>query len=280
MDGSCALCRVGVPSESGHIIPHFVYRHMVKTSPTRFLRGSKNPNVRAQDGETLRFLCPACEDRLSRWEKVFAKQIFHPLHLHQFVPGRVYPSVNRFSVGDWMLRFCVSVSWRSLYYLMAREPSRPLPHGQDGMAQAALETWRQFLIGERSSVDGFEQHMTIVGVPSETIGIANTADLQLYFERGTTHSTWHSSEEGYVFTKMCRVIVVGTLKDYRKDWKGTLVHPGSGVFSVEDQVLSGVFNAWIRADIAGLPETRRQVSPVQQQVIDAASKAYLARVRV
>ena len=251
---------------------------MVKTSPTRFLRGSVNPNVRSQDGETLRFLCPGCEDRFSKWEKMFAKQVFHPLHTHQFKQRGFYPSMNQFAFGDWLIRFCVSVSWRSLYFLMAREPHVALPHGQDAAAMAALEAWRQFLIGERDSVRGFEQHLAIVGRPSTTIGIANTPDLHLYFERGTTNSTWHDPDEGYVFTKMCRVIIAGTLKDERKDWQETLVKSGCGIFTSQDQVLSRVLNAWIRADLADIPMTRTRVSEPQQRIIDAASKQFLAKI--
>ena len=277
---TCALCRVGRVTERGHIIPHFVYRHMVKTSPTRFLRGSKNPNTRSQDGETLHFLCPVCEDLFSKWEKVFARNVFHPLHKHQNVRHGVYPSMNRFVFGDWLLRFCVSVSWRSLYFLMTRDNHRVLPHGQDVDARAALEVWRQYLIGERNTVGDFEQHLTIVGIPSETIGIRNTPDLGLYFERATTNGTWHDSDEGYVFTKMCRVIIAGTMKDTRNDWKGTLVPAGSGLFSSCDQVLSGLFNSWLRSDLADLPLTRARVSEPQRKVIDDAIKQFFARIAV
>ena len=273
----CALCRKGETSEAGHIIPHFAFRHLVKTSPTRFIRGYDNPNVRLQDGKTRHFLCPNCEDILGRWEKIFAQNVFHPLHIHHVKRDRDYPTMSQFPYGEWLLKFCVSVSWRSLYDLMLDHPEEPLPHGDNENAKQALTVWREYLIGERESVDAFPQHLTIVGSPVETSGIANTSDLKLFFERGITHSTWHNPFESYVFTKLCRVIVAGTIKDQVRPWKGTLVGPDSGHFSLQEQVLSGVFTSWIRSDIAGMPIARDRLSERQSEVIDAAIKKFLSK---
>lgn len=272
----CALCHIGDALEAGHVIPHFVFRHLIKTSPTGFLRGQQNPNVRVQDGKKRRFLCPACEDRLGSWERLFARTVFHPLHKHQVARDGKYPKMMQFAYGDWLLRFCVAVSWRSLYDLLLDHEHKPLPHGDDDATRRALEMWRRFIIGERDSIQGYEQHMVIVGAPSATRGIENSLDLRQYFERAVTYSTWHSPPESYVFTKMCRVIVAGTIKDLERPWKGTLVVGGSGVFSSREQILSGVLNSWIRSDIAGMSTARIRLSERQHETIGLAVRRFLS----
>lgn len=215
----------------------------------------------------MRFLCPVCEDRFSKWEKTFAQQVFHPLHKHQGRPGCTYPAMNGFQHGDWLLRFCVSVSWRSLIDLTMQYKSDVSPFGDGHPVAAAQESWRSFLLGERDAVEGFEQHLMIVGAPSETRGIENSPDLRLYFERAVTNGFWHCPEEAYVVTKLCRVIVVGTVRDEAMVWRGTSVNSGSGYFSAEDQVVSGVFRSWLQNDLDGIIDARTRVSSAQRDLI-------------
>ena len=125
-------------------------------------------------------------------------------------------------------------------------------------------------MGEIDSISGYDQHMTVVGDPTATSGIENTVDLKLYFERSVTNSTWHSPNESYVFTKLCRIIIAGTIKDTAHMWRGTHVIRGNSIFSFRDQVLSGVLNSWIRADINDIPLSRMRISEKQQDVIDRA----------
>lgn len=276
----CALCLSGVPREAGHIIPHFVFRHLVKSGPTGFIRGHKNPNRRLQDGRKVPFLCPVCEDRFSKWEKTFAHQVFHPLHKHQVSEQRLYPAMGRFEYGDWLKRFCVSVSWRSLFDLNLQHEGEQMPFGDEGAAKRAMEIWRQYLLGERDSIDGFEQHLIVVAAPSETLGIRNTDDLRLYFERAVTNSVFHSPDEAYVFTKFCRLAIAGTIKDRARDWRGTIVKDGSGVFSADEQVLSGLFGSWVKSDLDGIVDARTRVSSVQRDLILSSAKRSLSMKRL
>jgi len=139
---NCALCGMRPAIETGHVIPKMVYRYLIKTTPTRFLRTTENPNVRVQDGKKFPFLCQPCEDKLGGWETQFARHVFHPIHRHGIFDRR-----KPFSYRDWLLRFAVSVSWRSLFDLMTESASsESLPHGDAPRARDALETWRQYLL--------------------------------------------------------------------------------------------------------------------------------------
>ncbi len=90
-----------------HVLPAFVFRWAKETSITGYLRFGKSPHRRAQDGLKVPLLCSRCEALLNLWERKFATQIFHPYNADEGL---------RAAYGDWMLKFCVSVSWRVLTY--------------------------------------------------------------------------------------------------------------------------------------------------------------------
>jgi hypothetical protein len=273
----CALCRIGNAKEDGHLIPHFVFRHMVKTSPTGFLRAQQNPNRRLQDGASIKFLCPRCEDQFARWESIFAQTVFRPLHRHQVYRDGRYVDINGLCYGPWLSRFCTSVSWRSLYSLRLSAHDHPELIGDLARNESAFEAWREFLVGKRDRVESFPQHLIVTSAPSEMEGGQCPLDLMLHMERGVTNAVWFSRVEAYVFTKMCRAIVVGTIRDELRPWAGTLVRPEGGTFSSDIQVVSGLVGEWIRHDVEGMSRARGQVSPRQSRVIDTAVRRFLSK---
>ena len=103
----CALCRDPAVLMESHIIPAFVYRWLKDTSVTGYLRAGTNPRRRVQDGLKSKLLCANCEARFNRWETSFATEIFHPYNANERLEARY---------GDWMLKFCTSVSWRALKF--------------------------------------------------------------------------------------------------------------------------------------------------------------------
>jgi hypothetical protein len=106
---SCALCREKAELRQSHIVPAFVYRWLKETSVTGYLRAGQNPRRRVQDGLKRHLLCARCEARFSAWETAFATKIFHPYIADHKLTARY---------GDWMLKFCVSLSWRALKFFL------------------------------------------------------------------------------------------------------------------------------------------------------------------
>lgn len=265
----CALCLDGHASERGHVIPRFVYRYLIKTSPTGFLRGTQRPNKRLQDGKTRRFLCPRCEDAISRWETEFSRHVFNPVHKQD-----LFQKLQPFEYREWLHRFLVSVSWRSLYDLDTSNVGA-FPHGDDSAVEQALTVWQQYLLGLRADVGEFNQHIVFFDTPGSTRGIENSVDLAIYMNRAVTHTTFHSSSDSYVFTKLCRIVVVGTIKDTLRGWRGTAVSPLGGVFQFGDQVVSGVLFRWLQADIEGMRAGRQKISQKQHRVLDEAIRRAL-----
>jgi hypothetical protein len=101
----CRLCHQSDSLQDSHIVPRFVSKWLLESSPTRGLRDLATPNRRRQDLPTLPFLCSKCEQLLSRWESEFAAKLFLPLHRHEATP---------FRYGPWGMKFAASVVWRVL----------------------------------------------------------------------------------------------------------------------------------------------------------------------
>ena len=111
MQGFCRLCKQHADLQVSHILPAFVFKWLKKDG---FIRHSAKINKRTQDGAKEKWLCAECEELLCGWEAKFFNSLFHPLCYEDALPAISY--------GDWLLKFCVSVSWRSLLYV--REHAR------------------------------------------------------------------------------------------------------------------------------------------------------------
>lgn len=98
---SCRLCSADRNLQNSHILPAFIYRWLCRTSATGYIRSGAEPNRRVQDGEKRQWLCSSCEGILSKYEKKFAERLFHPFVKNSFTQRRY---------GDWLLKFCVSIS--------------------------------------------------------------------------------------------------------------------------------------------------------------------------
>lgn len=88
-----------------HIIPKFIFRWIKKTSITGKLRSTDNPNLRKQDGETKKFFCADCEQKLSVVEKYFKEE---------FLDKAKNNNLKKSEVTIELFDFCVSLIWRNL----------------------------------------------------------------------------------------------------------------------------------------------------------------------
>lgn len=75
----CRLCEEERTLLLSHILPAFVFRWMRESAGGSHLRSTVEPNLRVQDGVKKHWLCAECEERFSKNERAFAKQIFYPI---------------------------------------------------------------------------------------------------------------------------------------------------------------------------------------------------------
>lgn len=147
---TCALCLKNSELRQSHILPAFSGRSVKRTSAIPSFRSSQDPTRSVQDTLKIKMLCEGCERLFSRHETQFAKRVFHPLR---------EDCTQRLQYEEWLLQFCVSLSWRVLTYAVGQGSLRECgdARGVDRV-QAALDTWRRFLLGRAPNVGEFTQH--------------------------------------------------------------------------------------------------------------------------
>jgi hypothetical protein len=63
--------------------------------------------------------------------------------------------------GDWLLKFCASVSWRTLLMMKEKEYLQDFSATQREAVDEALKAWSAFLLGRLPHPGRFEQHMIV-----------------------------------------------------------------------------------------------------------------------
>lgn len=214
--GDCPLCGTHGPLKVSHIVPAFVFRWLRDTSSTGHIRAGDAPARRVQDGLKKRWLCGSCEALFSGLERRFCNELFNPWSVGD---------VRRVDYGDWLIRFCVSVSWRILRHGMDSQPMDHLSEDQQAAAGEAEETWRRFLLGELPHPGRHEQHIIpwlgpLQGGPQDDL----PDNLNRYLMRGTGIDVFTTGDGAFTYAKMGRFAVFGTIARVRDRWEGTKVH--------------------------------------------------------
>lgn len=261
----CAICKTGHTREDSHIIPKLVYRWLKKTSPTGYFRGSSNPNVRLQDGERIKLLCPKCEDAFSKLETEFANRVFHPIHTN----GKIN---HAFQYEEWFHRFVVSITWRTLYFLCQKYKIEDIPFDQQDEFKAALETWRSYLNGERIDVGRHVQHLIVMDAVVSSNVIENDFDLNLYIDRGIDFNTIHSPTESYIFDKLGLILICGVIVNDvslpNGGWAGTEISREGGSYCGGDFAVSPCIFTFLQTGIDEMRGARGKISDKQIQAMN------------
>lgn len=259
----CRLCGAESLLQLSHIVPAFVFRWLRESSGNGHLRNSSSPNMRVQDGLKRYWLCASCEDLFSKTETRFATDLFYP-----YLEGKS----SRIVYGDWLLHFCVSVSWRVLR--LHREES-PLK-GYDSQAlqriDEALDVWKTFLLLRRSDLDSFQQHI----LPMDLISSVSKPDklptnINRYMMRTIDMDLVRSPQKNFVYTKLGRFIILGFIREgHPNQWKGTKIHVNKGVIGPRNYVLPLQFLKYTNSRATYISAQQSQISDRQRKKIDTA----------
>jgi hypothetical protein len=272
--GQCRLCGSVGPLEHGHIVPKFIFRWLKNASATGYLRGGPDFNLRKQDGPRDYWLCGACEDRFNRWETAFCTQVFLPL------TADAAPRVN---YGDWLIRFCVSVSWRVL--MMFREAaefeSKPTWLKQE-VANALVE-WARFLRDEAPNPGRFEQHLFPLSELVSFRGPQPPPNINRYFMCGVNLDIAHNAaHEGFVYVKLPYVLLLGLIRmDCLREWRMSRIGVARGVIDVAtgNFVIPGAVGPFMLRKASEVARREDGISARQRRVIDKEYAAQRSRLR-
>ena len=212
--GNCRLCDLHCELQNSHVLPAFIIRWIRRTSATGHIRFAHTPNLRIQDGAKRHWLCKSCENVLSKCETQFANRVFNPIVEGD---GNIYPC------GPWLLKFCVSISWRVLMFHREMDSFDDYSEANlDSLGRAEF-VWKEFLRGNRSNRDPFSQHLFISrkGMQAEE-GMA--ANINHYIFRTTDMDVVLSPVKPLVYAKIPAIFILGIVDEGQaSDWHGTKV---------------------------------------------------------
>ncbi|PWY54117.1 hypothetical protein DGG96_16995 [Legionella qingyii] len=216
--GICRLCNQKGELRESHIVPKLIFRWLIRTSATSYLRFGTQINKRVQDGLKLYWLCSDCECKLCTWETYFSNKIFRPLR-----------HVDHVSYNNNFLKFAVSLSWRVLKYFQELGGLNDFDDKIVKASDQALLNWKEFLFNNNKNPGGYEQHLY------NFIGEVSSAHSELpvninrYLQRSVEIDVQASKNIAFVYTKLPGLLCIGYIKlNDSKPWRKTriCVHNG------------------------------------------------------
>ena len=229
----CPLCHQNQPLQESHIISKFIGKELKKSSGSQTFVDGINPqkNPKPQDTPKEFLLCGQCEQLFSKWETDFRNKVM-PANQSLLIP---------INYGDWMLKFAVSISWRVLAYHKYARPytedevtSKDLakffpalaPEGH-GEAANALETWRSFLLGNRTNVIPFNQHFLVLNGKNFPHENCNFVGFTIFQDNDVIATN----------AFLGQFAILGFIRDSsRSIWKGTEINPTSGRIGIQQKI--------------------------------------------
>lgn len=257
-NGICAFCDSEARLRESHVLPAFVYRWLRSRSGTGHIRQTDNPNRRVQDGLKLPWLCGDCEAQFSRYETAFATKLFHPWH------GGTY----QIPYDDWLLKFCVSVSWRVLRFARGRNKEASYTETQQALMDQAETSWRAFLQNRAPHPGEFEQHLLIFDVIEDTTVPDLPTNINRFMTGAVTLDIVGSDSSLMTFAKLGRFIIFGIIQKGSGQWEGTKVHVKHGLLKPGKFVVpAGLLNLF-REKAVLASEAMATLSPMQRAKVD------------
>jgi hypothetical protein len=186
---------------------------------TGHIRRTDEPNRRVQDGITKPWLCSGCEARFSRDETQFANKLFYP-----WLKGQQLVNYE-----EWLLKFCVSVSWRVLKHCKGLNPNHAYTNEQNNLAHQAETTWRKYLLDQAPHPSSFEQHLLIFDIIKETTIPDLPNNINRFMTGAIIMDIVGSDRTLMTYAKIGRFSIFGTIQKGLNRWEGTKVHVKRGV---------------------------------------------------
>lgn len=262
MKGICKLCDERKDLRESHVIPSFVYKWIKDSSGSGYLRFGETPNKRVQDGLKYYWLCDNCEGIFSEWERLFANNVFHPT---------VEGNAGKKAYSDWLLKFCVSVSWRVLtLYLQESE----LENFNDELkikTQQTHKEWKEFLLGKRPHPGKYEQHLLPLDAIASHTHDNMPKNINRYILRSVDTDAVAGERTAFIYSKLERFVIVGFIEmPNPRRWDGTKVHVKHGYVGPSNYLLPQEFGDYFFGQANKAIAIQKKISKKQNDKIAQA----------
>jgi hypothetical protein len=260
MKGICRLCDNYSQLKESHVIPIFVFKWLKSSSGSGFLRFGETINKRAQDGLKYYWLCKDCEGIFSEWEREFANNLFHPT-----VNGKF----NKTIYSEWLLKFCVSVSWRVLELYLQESKLENFSKDLKAKAKQTYQVWKEFLLGKRPHPGKHEQHiLPLDAVENHTLGKI-PININRYILRSVDTDAVAGENRAFVYSKLERIIIIGFIEmPNPHQWDGTKVHVKNGSIGPRHYTLPIEFGDYFIGQANKALNIQKKISEKQNKKIE------------
>ncbi len=261
VEGDCKLCGEHRELKLSHFIPKFVGKWVKDSSATGYIRLNQNINKRAQDIAKDYWLCESCEQLFSGWEREFANKIFYPFVKNEADSARY---------GEWLAKFCASLSWRTLSYIRSVNPRSD--ESIDEIEMAILQGLSSFILGNSSNLGTYEQHLYPLDViESASAGVGLPENINRYFLRTMHMDVLVGEGQVMVYTKLPKFILLGLANHSEsKQMRSSRVSLKEGRLFPQSYYWPKGFAQYIFGKAKEISQLYKEINPNQQAVIEKA----------
>lgn len=256
--GTCRLCGNNAELQYSHILPAFSFRWLRCRGVTGHLRAAKNPNRRSQDGQKEYLLCKSCEQILGNYERGFSSHAF-------------YPAVNGKWSGEykkWMLKFCVSVSWRILVSIKGINSSFICSDEQEQSCSVAEVIWKDFLLGRIDNPRNCVQHLILWSKISKSTDAKLPKNINRFLSGPIEMDIVATPDFLATYAKIGPFMIFGIIQPGKQIWKGTQVKVNSGRFFEAANILPYSMFGYIKERAANVSKIYDNLSAAQKRQIE------------
>ena len=249
------LCGVAL----SHIIPHFVGRKLIKTSPGN-IRITNEPNKVVQDIEKHFLLCHDCEELFSAKERWFANTIFNPYQEHK---------KTVFNYDKNLTYFIISLSWKSPYrdleeFSCDKEFSKEILM----ILFRAEQTMRDYLLGKRKDIDTIENHILFFDRIKYTQDLDASQHPSIVMHRSTSSYTVYNGKTSFTISNLMGILIVTFFSmDTNECWSNTKIEIETGTIEAKNQKIVSVVGQEIQHWMNQTKEAQKNISETQQKKI-------------
>ena len=257
--GQCALCRANKELQLSHIIPHFVGRKLIKTSPGN-IRITNEPNKVVQDIEKHFLLCHDCEELFSAKERWFANTIFNPYQEHK---------KTVFNYDKNLTYFIISLSWKSLYrdleeFSCDKEFSKEILM----ILFRAEQTMRDYLLGKRKDIDTIENHILFFDRIKYAQDLDASQHPSIVMHRSTSSYIVYNGKTSFTISNLMGILIVTFFSmDTNECWSNTKIEIETGTIEAKNQKIVSVVGQETQHWMNQTKEAQKNISETQQKKI-------------
>lgn len=263
--GQCSLCKEQKELQLSHIIPHFVGRKLIKTSPGN-IRSSNEPNKVRQDIEKHFMLCHECEELFSAKERWFSANIFNP-----------YQDANEknFNYDENLTYFIISLSWRSLCLDLEEFVSDPTFNKNIlNILLRSEHVMRDYLLGKRSDIDTIENHIFFMDRIQSVNNLDGKTNPSVAIHRSISSYTVYDGETSFTISNLMGILIVTFYSmSANEKWVNTKISLGNGTVCARKQEMTSVVGQEIQYWMKQAEAAKNNLSDTQRSKIEEKLKA-------